>query len=411
MRTLFVTWDGPGPNYMESLFLPIYDEIQKSADVQFDVLQYCWDSDDRSASIATAAERMSIPYVAGHVWRWPTLPATAMMILKGALDIISYVRRHDVQVLMPRSIIPGAMCLLAIKFLPAVKLLYDADGLMADERVDFGNWKPTGLMYRAFLKMELATIRRADAVVTRTRNAKRILVERSGLAETADKMSVGSNGKDAEQFRPVTTTERTAIRKSINVNPDAPLVIYCGSVGPQYYPAEMLALFGHILKLRPDACFIALTNEPDRFREHLADHKFNNAQVQCMRVEPDLVPRYLAAADLGLALRKPSYSQKAVAPIKVGEYLLSGLPVVSTRGIGDLDDQLDSDVGMFYEIDCDDSAQQIADWFTDQVLSDRDAFCHNCRKRGLQFFGFDISVQSYLTAFQILGSAGNDEIT
>ncbi len=405
MRTLFVTWDGPGPNYMESLFLPIYDEIEKSADVQFDVLQYSWDSVERCNSIAIAAERMGIPYVARHVWRWPSLPATAMMILKGALDIVRYVRRNNVQVLMPRSIIPGAMCLLAIKVLPRVKLLYDADGLMADERVDFGNWKPTGLLYRAFLKMELATVRRADAVVTRTRNAKQILVERSEFAETADKMSVVSNGKDAEQFKPVTTTERTAIRKSINVAPDAPLIVYCGSVGPQYYPAEMLTLFQHILKLRPDACFIALTNEPDRFKEHLAQHQFPESQVQCMRVEPDLVPQYLAAADLGLALRKPCYSQKAVAPIKVGEYLLSGLPVVSTRGIGDLDDQLDSDVGMFYDMGAEDAARRVASWFTEQVLPKRDAFSRDCRKRGLQFFSFDTAVQSYLDAFKALSVA------
>ena len=125
-----------------------------------------------------------MPYTVRPVWRTPQAPATAAMIAKGALDLVRYVRRHRIEVLMPRSIIPAGMALLALRFLPDVKLLFDADGLMADERADFGGWSREGKPYRALRAIEAAAVRRADVVITRTHRAKRILAERAGLSET-----------------------------------------------------------------------------------------------------------------------------------------------------------------------------------------------------------------------------------
>ena len=47
MRTLFVSWDGPGPNYHESLFLPIFARSRRPDD-EIHLLQYAWDADERT---------------------------------------------------------------------------------------------------------------------------------------------------------------------------------------------------------------------------------------------------------------------------------------------------------------------------------------------------------------------------
>src|SRR5690606_35943047 len=47
------------------------------------------------------------------------------------------------------------------------------------------------------------------------------------------------------------------------------------------------------------------------------------------KVNSEEVPSYLNAADLGFALRQPKFSMQGVAPIKLGEYLLCGLPVIA----------------------------------------------------------------------------------
>ena len=46
-------------------------------------------------------------------------------------------------------------------------------------------------------------------------------------------------------------------------------------------------------------------------------------------------PEYLAAADLGLLLRDQTTLNRVASPVKFGEYLASGTPVIMTPQIGD----------------------------------------------------------------------------
>ena len=54
---------------------------------------------------------------------------------------------------------------------------------------------------------------------------------------------------------------------------------------------------------------------------------------------PSLVSRMDAAA----ALRKPTYSQVACAPTKLAEYLGCGVPCLVNRGIGDVEEIVETD--------------------------------------------------------------------
>jgi len=47
------------------------------------------------------------------------------------------------------------------------------------------------------------------------------------------------------------------------------------------------------------------------------------------------------AADVGLALLRPSFARRSASPAKFAEYLAAGLPVVVTADIGDLDTDID----------------------------------------------------------------------
>jgi glycosyltransferase involved in cell wall biosynthesis len=50
------------------------------------------------------------------------------------------------------------------------------------------------------------------------------------------------------------------------------------------------------------------------------------------------MPSLLSAADVGLSFILPAPSKRACSPVKNGEYLACGLPLVSTSGIGDYSD-------------------------------------------------------------------------
>ena len=49
----------------------------------------------------------------------------------------------------------------------------------------------------------------------------------------------------------------------------------------------------------------------------------------------------MAAADAAVILRAPDLVNRVSCPVKVGEYLAAGLPLVISPGIGDLSDLVD----------------------------------------------------------------------
>jgi glycosyltransferase involved in cell wall biosynthesis len=92
---------------------------------------------------------------------------------------------------------------------------------------------------------------------------------------------------------------------------------------------EMMQLHEKMLTLNPRAYLLVLTGNP----HYLQAVALENVIIK--KVPADEVPRYLSIAHVGLALRKATLSMQGVAPIKLGEYLLLGLPVIASAGIGD----------------------------------------------------------------------------
>jgi hypothetical protein len=86
-------------------------------------------------------------------------------------------------------------------------------------------------------------------------------------------------------------------------------------------PSSRFEVFRQLLDLEPNARLLVLTSKMNhgRFRD-LASELPPRASSSGGR--PTDVPGLLAACDVGLAFRTPSFSQRAVAPIKVAEYLL-----------------------------------------------------------------------------------------
>ncbi len=396
-RVLFVTWDGPDQSYLESLFLPIYAGL-KDHGYDFHVMQFTWGPGEVAASAGRAASRVGIPYRREPVIRRPLSLGTAATVARGARAVRRYVAAESIDVIMPRAPIPAAMTLLARD--DEQRVLFDADGLVADERVDFGGWRSTGVSYRVFREAEAQMVRVADSVMTRTARAKETLVARAGAGLDVAKIHVIPNGKDERTFAPRDAASRARARVRLGLPADAPVVVYAGSLGPHYYPDEMLRFFGAVRARRPDAHFVVLTGQLEIAREAVARSGLPAGTVSVERVPPEHVPSYLAAADLGLALREPAYSQHAVSPIKVSEYLLCGLPVLATRGVGDLDSQLGAGVGRLLAEPDADSLEAAARWFVDEVLPDRGQLRERCRALGVALFGLTECVSRHVAALR-----------
>jgi glycosyltransferase involved in cell wall biosynthesis len=400
MKVLFVAWDGPQVTYLETLFLPVFERLA-AAGLQFHVLQFTWGDSLSMLSTRDACEARGVTYQGVSVLRRPRALGALLSALVGAWRIRHLVRVHGIDVVMPRSTLPALATLLALRR-AALPVVFDADGLPLDERVDFAGQSPRSWPHRVLRDVEAQATQRADVVLTRSARAVDILHARAGGVTALDKFHVVTNGRDPGIFRPADASEAARARHDLGIPAGVPLLVYAGSLGTQYCMEEMLRLFALILERRPQAHWLILTGSPELARVALAKSPGFASRVTVRTVSPAAVPRYLACADLGLALRQPSFSMQAVAPIKLGEYLLCGLPVVATAGVGDASTFTDHEGFLLRRMD-EAALQAAADWFVNGVLPQREACRMRSRARGLERHSLDASAALYLKAFRSLG--------
>ena len=271
-----------------------------------------------------------IAWVGLRYHKQPSLPATAYDVLRGALLAAYLVRRHRLEVLHARAHVPAAMALIAMR-LSSARLLFDIRGLMAEEYVDAGSWNAGSLPFRITKRVERAALARADGVVVLTERVREIL-----LAPGDPRVEVIPCCVDVSQVR-AHQGERAATRARLGIG-NRTVLIYVGKFGGWYLHREMIEFFVRARKVISDLHFLVLSqSDPDLIAEEFERFGVERNARTITRVPADQVSRYLAAADAAVSFIKPCHSKISSSPTKIGEYLASGLPIVSGRGIGDVD--------------------------------------------------------------------------
>lgn len=395
---LFLTWDGPETRYLERLFLPILAGLRERG-FRPHVLQFGWGEAalfQRRGALCAAA---GIPYRAQPILRRGGAAGPFLTALAGARPIRRAVAEWGIDTLLPRSLMPA---LATLRLRPAeragLKILFDADGLPADERVDFAGLSPLGATYRLLRDIEMRMLLSADAVLTRTPAARDILCARAGTGLPPGRVHRVTNGVDASPF--------AAALASLPPRDGAgPVLCYCGSIGPQYRLPEMLEVARRLRARLPDLRFRLLSPATAEIGAELARQGFAGADwIEARAVAPEAVPGELARCDIGLALRQPAFSTRAVLPIKLGEYLLAGLPVIGTPGIGDTA-ALEAE-GLFRSAEAE-ALDATLDWLVGTALPGRDSLRRRAHAAGLQGYSLTSAVESYAEALASLAHAGD----
>jgi glycosyltransferase involved in cell wall biosynthesis len=391
VRILFITWDGPGLTYLESLFVPIFAGLHGRG-FEFDVLQFSWTDRGPASGAKDACERAGIGYRRVETWRRPRPLGPFLSVIAGARHVIRAAHDFGSDMLMPRSIMPALAVLAAKRALP-LPILYDADGLAADERVDFAGLSPRGVTYRLLRRIEDRMVGVAQSNIVRTSFAAEILAQRSGAS--SDRFFVAPNGRDPLLFGPGNHRDRRATRTELGVPEAAPLIVYAGSVGGKYDTARIGAFAKAVRQLLPETRLLVMTAEPEAARALiLAEAPDLETNSIFMRAAPADVARYLAAGDIGTAFIKPTFSMRAAAAIKTSEYLLCGVPVVGASAVGE--NAAATSRGVFFDDTLGD--QSLARLFAEQVLANRDRLRTQARDVGIAEFSLDRSVESYALA-------------
>jgi glycosyltransferase involved in cell wall biosynthesis len=263
----------------------------------------------------------------------PSLPATVFDALRGALLSARLVRVHRLDTIHARSHVPAAMGLVACR-LTGCRLIFDVRGLMAEEFADAGRWKREGLAYRLTKRTERAALHRADGVVMLTEAARAHLRQVSG--GIPDAAAVIPCCVDLERLGG-RTADREAARRETEAG-NRPVMVYVGKFTGWYMEAEMVDFYCAARRAQSDLLFLIVTQaDPAPVLRALDRRGVSPADYRVLRAAPEDLGRYLAICEFGISFIRPSFSKIASSPTKIGEYLAAGLPVVSTRGIGDVD--------------------------------------------------------------------------
>ncbi len=267
--------------------------------------------------------------------RFPLL-ATGFDCFMGVLAGTYAAWRHRPAVVHSRGSIPAAMAL-ALRRLCGLRFLYDADSRLSLEYADNGHWSRDSLAFRITSAVEGWARGAADGVVVLTERLRQDFVEKFGVRAPVEVIPCCV---DTERFR-FDPSARSLRRRELGLGGQK-LFVYVGKLGPRYLVRQTFDFLKRAREAVPDARLLVLSGDPpDGFAAIAGDADVGREAYEVRRAGHADVPSWLSAADAGLALIRSAECERGSSPVKIGEYLSAGLPVVATDGIGDCSDLID----------------------------------------------------------------------
>ncbi|MFC3414208.1 glycosyltransferase family protein [Algoriphagus hitonicola] len=382
-KLLFITWDSGTSNYLETLFFPIFDALSQKYGLEVSVIQFSWADKSEVSRINHLAEKAQIKYFHYSVYRKPVASLAAIYSLWIRRKVVlKLIRSQNFDWIMPRSTMPA----LLIRFLArqinwnATRLAFDADGLPIQERIDFSRLKKGSGQHRFLVKIEKEMLQKADIILTRS-NAAIDWHLKENRELNPNKFFKVINGRDPQLFQR-NENSRTTFRAKWGIRADEKVLVHSGSLGNAYYLKPVFELMERDSRLK----LLILSRNSSWMEQNLP----LSLKDRVMSIEGAFkeIQAYLSAADLGICLRTPAPSLKGLAPIKLGEYLLCGLPVWLSPEIGDLRQELGGQESCFL---ADQNLDQILDW----LMGLSPEIHLEARELGLQLYSLEQSAMSY----------------
>ncbi len=285
----------------------------------------------------------------------------------------------------------SALPLLRAKRQLSVPLIVDIHGI-ADEVLQRNipsNKRQT--IYAQSLEQEKTILKAADGWVAVSN--KMLAEHKNRVAKKPAWEAVIPNTADEKRFV-WNPAQRKSQRATLRCE-DNFVFVYSGGVQRWQSIDSVLRLMASIdqhegfrSSLRP--FFLFLTWDKNfSFDKKLAELgiRLNNAKFR--HASETEVPAYLQAADAGILLREDNIVNRVSCPTKAAEYLLSGLPIITTPFAGDVSDIVkENNVGLVLPNTSVFDGDAIERW-CGRVNATRSSVAERCVDVGKRFFGSD----------------------
>lgn len=331
-------------------------------------------------------------------WRYlnyhskPRFLATFYDTICGILKVILTIKKDKIEIIHARGFIAALIAFLPSKVL-GVKLFFDTRGLLADKYVGGGLLVKDSFTYKLMKWGEDILVKKSDYFTVETYQHAKII--RSSQNSVSGKMEVIPCCVDMNKFN-------YSLFYNKSNNGEKFILVYMGKVGTWYLFEKMLDFFNSMSTLIPHSRFSFLTeSDAASIYSGAMEKGIDESKINITKAETSEVPRLLSIANAGIFFINP-YKRYNSSPIKFGEYLASGLPVIVNAGIGDCDDIiLKERVGVIInEFSLKEYERAINE--LKGLLSEGERLRERCRRVAEKYFSLEMGVERYWEIYRKL---------
>ena len=139
-----------------------------------------------------------------------------------------------------------------------------------------------------------------------------------------------------ERLNVMSVDERMNRRQELGIPLDVKVIVYSGGLSSYQCIDEILDLMKRMHEVDGRLFFLILTKAQDVLLKKIGSIGLSAESVRTKACSPVEVSCYLQTADVAVILRKDNLLNRTASPVKIGEYLASGLGIIVSSCIGDV---------------------------------------------------------------------------
>ena len=327
----------------------------------------------------------------------PSFLLTIVNVLRGNFYAYYLTHKHKISIVHARGLIPALISYFPAR-LSGKKFIFDIRSSLAKAYASAGYWKREGLIFKIMQRLEYFFIAHSDYLVVETVSHFNAAVKLRILSGKNPAIEVIPCCVDLDRFSDP-LFENNA--QSAGVPGELVKIIYIGSLSGWYLIDEMINFYKVFHELFPKSEFTFYTADKQKIKDVVsADESLRQSCVVDFVDYGDL-PASTMKADAGVVFSKPGDRLESM-PIKIGEYLASGLPVIVNKGMGDAEYiLLNERVGVIVE-DLELAAYRKAARELERLLKEGPELKKRCRETAKKLFSADQGTRSYLSIYRSL---------
>lgn len=239
-----------------------------------------------------------------------------------------------------------------LKNLHGVKLIYES---RASGVIEFSEYRKDihykdKLKYLLMKQNEKLSVTYANRIICVSEKMKEYYRNTYHIPLIVD-FCVIPGSADSRNFN-FNASKRELLRRKHNIN-ERIVFLYSGGIDHPWQIHDILfTFFQRVSENIEQSYFIVLTRQTKLAKSLFHKYEISPEKYQTEFVSPSKLNDFQNIADFGLLFRENKLTNNTASPTKFAEYLLSGLPVIITKGIGDYSEYvLKNNCGLCYSID------------------------------------------------------------